>query len=265
MTPDEIRIIVEALRNGVARPGDFPVGPADSPGYLEIGNARLDLDRQRRKGMPEVVYCESKLPDDLVSIMRTLYERTGLAYGTRCSPEQAAAVIEALEDSSIADYDPVSRTLRLGAPMPAFTTALTAVIVAGTSDRPVAEEACRTLETFGAPVDRIYDVGVAGLHRLLSQMERISSAAVLIVVAGMEGALPGVVGGLCSQPLVAVPTSVGYGTSMGGFTPLFAMLSSCASGMTVVNIDNGFGAAAAALSILRAIERYTRDESVERG
>lgn len=263
MTPDEIQMILEAVRSGHTAVDDAARQIAGSP-ILEAGNARLDLDRERRKGIPEVVYCESKLQEDLTAIMRALYGRLGLAFGTRCSAEQAAEVTEALDDRSAASYDPVSRTLRIGEPMPHFTSAVTAVIAAGTSDRRVAEEAAVTLETFGAPVDRIYDVGVAGLHRLLSQSGRIEQAAVLIVVAGMEGALPSVVGGLFPQPLIAVPTSVGYGSSLNGFTPLLAMLGSCASGVTVVNIDNGFGAAVGALSILRTIERYTASRGEDR-
>src|SRR5690606_7710801 len=150
-------------------------------------------------------------------------------------------------------YDVMARTIRIGEPLAERSAITTAVVAAGTSDRPVAEEACSTLETFGARVDRIYDVGVAGLHRLLGRHEQLSRAGILIVVAGMEGALPSVVGGLYRQPLIAVPTSVGYGTAQSGMTALFSMLTSCAGGITVVNIDNGFGAALGAISILDAI------------
>ena len=166
-------------------------------------------------------------------------------------PDTAREVLEIIGDG---EYDALSQTMRIGASKHAFTTLRTGVIAAGTSDRSVAEEACRTLETFGAPVDRIYDVGVAGIHRLLSHSEAIASASVLIVVAGMEGALPSVVAGMSKQPVIAVPTSVGSGVALGGLTALFAMLTSCAGGVTVVNIDNGFGAALAALSILHLVE-----------
>jgi NCAIR mutase (PurE)-related protein len=221
-------------------------------GYVDIGSARVDSDRERRRGFPEVIYCDGKTPEQIAAIAATLIETAGVAFGTRVAPEAAARVLEMLPGGS---YDAVARTLQYGPPRPLFTTDVTAVLAAGTSDRPVAEEACRTLEIFGAPIDRIYDVGVAGIHRLLDERERIDSAAVLIVIAGMEGALPSVVGGLARQPLIAVPTSIGYGTALGGFTALFGMLTSCSSGITVVNIDNGFGAAMAALSILRALER----------
>lgn len=257
MTPDEVLLILEAVRSGetsldraaerlLARNG------AGDAGFVDLGIARVDTDRRRRRGFPEVIYCASKTPAQIAAIARTLMETEGLAYGTRCDADAARQVIEQLGGG---DYDALSRTFRAGEPLPLFTEVRTAVIAAGTSDLPVAEEICRTLETFGAPFERVYDVGVAGLHRLLDRREQIESAGVLIVVAGMEGALPSVVGGLFRGPIIAVPTSVGYGTAMGGFTALFAMLTSCASGITVVNIDNGFGAAMAALTIVQAIEK----------
>jgi len=164
--------------------------------------------------------------------------------------ELAARVLDAFPD---ADYNEIARTICVGTPQPKRTDLVTAVVAAGTSDLPVAEEAAVTLETFGAPVERVTDVGVAGVHRLLARRETLERAGVVIVVAGMEGALPSVVGGMTSRPLIAVPTSIGYGAALGGFTPLFGMLTSCASGITVVNIDNGFGAAAAALRIIGAV------------
>ena len=198
-----------------------------------------------------MIYCASKTPAQISSIVRALLDAHGLAFGTRCAPEAAEEVIGSMGGGS---YDPLARTIRFGAPYPLREGMSVGVIAAGTSDLPVAEEAASTLETFGALAERIYDVGVAGLHRLLGARGRIDGVDVLIVVAGMEGALPSVVGGLTRQPLIAVPTSVGYGTALGGFAALFGMLTSCASGITVVNIDNGFGAAMAALSILGAIE-----------
>lgn len=259
MTPDEILMILNAVAAGTLpaahaaeRLAPRPAGDADAGrGYIELGTAKVDTDRSRRRGFPEVIFCESKRAEDVIPIVGTLVEAEGLAFGTRCSPELAAAILAAFPAGI---YDPVARTIRVGEPRPRFTEAVTAVVVAGTSDRPVAEEACDTLETMGAPVERIYDVGVAGIHRLFGARERIERASVLIVVAGMEGALPSVVGGLFRQPMIAVPTSIGYGAALGGLTPLLGMLTSCASGITVVNIDNGFGAAMAALSILRAIE-----------
>lgn len=224
-------------------------------GFVEVPDAVVDTDRERRCGIPEVIYCENKTPEQIVAVASVLYERNGLAFGTRCSAEQYEVVSRAFPD---AFYDPVSRTVRVGSELPRRTVLVTGIIAAGTSDLPVAEEAAVTLETFGAPVERITDVGVAGVHRLLARREAIEKASVLIVVAGMEGALPSVVGGMTRAPLIAVPTSVGYGAALGGFTPLMGMLTSCASGISVVNIDNGFGAAAAALRILDMCAEPTR-------
>jgi NCAIR mutase (PurE)-related protein len=252
MTPEELHHLLDAVRSGSASIQQAAERIESMRGYVDGEVARIDTDRTRRRGFPEVIYCQSKRPEEIVTIAEILLEREGLAFGTRCSPEGAEYALSRIPGGA---YDAVSRTIRFGPPRQEWTAVTTAVIAAGTSDRPVAEEACMTLETFGAPFDRIYDVGVAGIHRLLHQGERIGRAGVLIVAAGMEGALPSVIGGLFPQPLIAVPTSVGYGTALGGFTPLFGMLTSCASGITVVNIDNGFGAAMAALSILRAIER----------
>jgi pyridinium-3,5-biscarboxylic acid mononucleotide synthase len=246
MNDDQIRELIEAIASGAPHRDASPAS-----GYVDIGAAKVDLDRERRRGTPEVIFCDGKTPEQIAAIAAALVAGAGLAFGTRCAAALAERTLELYPGGA---YDPVARTIRYGEPRPRFTTVTTAVIAAGTSDRPVAEEACATLETFGAPVDRIYDVGVAGLHRLLDQREKIESAGVLIVIAGMEGALPSVIGGLARQPLIAVPTSIGYGTALGGFTALFGMLTSCASGISVVNIDNGFGAAMAAISILRAIE-----------
>jgi pyridinium-3,5-biscarboxylic acid mononucleotide synthase len=250
MSDDEIRSLIATLAaaNGA---------PDDETGYVDVGAAKVDVDRERRRGFPEVIYCDGKSGEQIATIAATLVASTGLAFGTRCSAPVAERALALYPGG---DYDPVARTIRYGAPRAPFTAATTAVIAAGTSDRPVAEEACATLETFGAPIDRIYDVGVAGIHRLLDQRERLDAADVLIVIAGMEGALPSVVGGLARQPLIAVPTSIGYGVALGGFTALFGMLTSCSSGITVVNIDNGFGAAMAALAILQALERARGNE-----
>jgi NCAIR mutase (PurE)-related protein len=252
MTFNEIRTLLEAMQKGESSIEQVAGQLAGGRGYVDLGIANVDTDRRGRQGFPEVIYCASKTADQIVAIAETLLATEGFAFGTRCAADVAAEVIDRIGGGS---YDRLARTLRIGEPTPNFTSVATAVIAAGTSDLPVAEEACTTLETFGAPVERIYDVGVAGLHRLLDRRALLDRAGVLIVVAGMEGALPSVVGGLARQPLIAVPTSVGYGTALGGFTALFGMLTSCASGITVVNIDNGFGAAMAALAILRAVER----------
>ncbi|ADB29327.1 1-(5-phosphoribosyl)-5-amino-4-imidazole- carboxylate (AIR) carboxylase [Kribbella flavida DSM 17836] len=222
--------------------------PGPQPGVHDLGYARLDTDRLERTGDAEVVYGAGKTPAQVVELLRTLHathpDRAVLA--TRLTPEAQQVVGAELPEAVV---DPVGRTAMLGTPPPARGTV--AVVAAGTSDAPVAAEAATTLQVFGAGVDLITDVGVAGLHRLLGVRERLAVADCLIVVAGMEGALPSVVGGLVGVPLVAVPTSVGYGASFGGLAALLAMLNSCAPGVTVVNIDNGFGAAVFAARVAR--------------
>jgi NCAIR mutase (PurE)-related protein len=215
----------------------------------DLGFARVDVDRARRTGDPEVVYGEGKTPTQVVQILETLHarhpERAVLA--TRLSPEAQARVAEALPGAVV---DTVARAATLG-PLPEARGTV-AVIAAGTSDAPVAAEAALTARVHGAGVRRIDDVGVAGLHRLLEARDRFADADCLIVVAGMEGALPSVVGGLTGVPLVAVPTSVGYGASFGGIAALLGMLNSCAPGVVVVNIDNGYGAGVFAARVARS-------------
>lgn len=217
----------------------------------DLGFARLDLARPRRTGMAETVYCPGKTCAQLVAILRAFAKAGQSVLGTRCSAEQAAAVDEA---GLGAEYDAPSRVLTLGPPAPP-TLGRVIVLTGGTADVPVAEEAARTAEFFGAKVGRHFDVGVAGLHRLLARIEEIRQADVVIAVAGMEGALGSVLAGLVEAPLVAVPTSVGYGASFRGVAPLLAMLNSCAEGMSVVNIDNGFGAGVLACRMIRMMER----------
>jgi NCAIR mutase (PurE)-related protein len=214
----------------------------------DLGYARLDTDRLERTGDAEVVYGAGKTPEQVVELLRTLHEtHPGHAVlATRLSVEAQDAVTSALPSAVV---DPVGRTAVLGAPPVLRGTV--AVVAAGTSDAPVAAEAATTVGVFGANVDLITDVGVAGLHRIMSARERLDAADCLIVIAGMEGALPSVVGGLVGVPLVAVPTSVGYGASFGGVAALLGMLNSCAPGVTVVNIDNGFGAGVFAARVAR--------------
>jgi len=222
------------------------------PRITDLGFARVDVDRAARTGDPEVVYGAGKTPDQIVAILRALHdkhpERAVLA--TRLSSEALDVVAEALPDAEI---DLVARAVTLG-PLPQ-THGTVAVVAAGTSDAPVAAEAALTVRVHGAAVDRIDDVGVAGLHRLLGVRDRLAEADCLVVIAGMEGALPSVVGGLTGVPLVAVPTSVGYGASLGGVAALLAMLNSCAPGVTVVNIDNGYGAGVHAARVARQSAR----------
>jgi pyridinium-3,5-biscarboxylic acid mononucleotide synthase len=218
------------------------------PRIADLGFARVDVDRAARTGDPEVVYGAGKTPDQVVGILRALHERhpERAVLATRLTPETLDVVKDALPDAAV---DLVARAITLG-PLPTARGTV-AVVSAGTSDAPVAAEAALTVAVHGASVDRIDDVGVAGLHRLLGVRDRLVAADCLVVVAGMEGALPSVVGGLTGVPIVAVPTSVGYGASLGGIAALLAMLNSCAPGVTVVNIDNGYGAGVHAARVAR--------------
>ncbi|MCZ7545680.1 MAG: nickel pincer cofactor biosynthesis protein LarB [Anaerolineae bacterium] len=212
----------------------------------DLGYARLDHHRAMRVGTPEVVYAPGKTPEQVAEIMARLAAR-GLAMATRAEPEVYAAVCAALPD---ARYDATARVIWVGE-MPTPRGAPLVIASGGTADMPVAEEAALTGALFGLDVHRLYDVGVAGVHRLLAHVETLQRAGVVIAVAGMEGALPSVIGGLVACPVVAVPTSRGYGANFGGLSALLAMLNSCAPGVAVVNIDNGFGAAVVARRILR--------------
>jgi pyridinium-3,5-biscarboxylic acid mononucleotide synthase len=216
--------------------------------FEDLPFARVDHHRHLRQGQPEVVFCAGKTVEQVVAICERLAECAGSFLGTRATEEMASALAERFEG---VEWNPLARTVHLPArPLARPPTGDILVVSAGTSDLPVAEEAAVTGAAFGHRVERLVDVGVAGIHRLLSEGERLAEADVLIVVAGMEGALPSVVGGLVRAPVIAVPTSIGYGASFGGLAALLAMLNSCAAGITVVNIDNGFGAAAAASRIL---------------
>jgi pyridinium-3,5-biscarboxylic acid mononucleotide synthase len=223
-----------------------------SGGVVNLGFARIDSDRRTRCGRPEVIFGQGKTAEEIARIASVIHEREGHVLATRVSEEQAS-VISGLLPQAI--YHGRARCLTLGpAPMNAQHPPV-GVLCAGTSDLPVAEEAAITLEAFGRSVERIHDVGVAGIHRLLAETDRIRSCSVLVVVAGMEGALPSAVAGLVDLPVIAVPTSVGYGASFDGIAALLGMVNSCASGVTVTNIDNGFGAACAADAILRLSEK----------
>ena len=212
--------------------------------------AKLDHDRKNRTGFPEVIFCESKPDDFLVGIYKKMYEAEGQVFGTRATEHQYEIVKAALPN---AQYDSVSRILKVvseNAEMPELVGEI-AVVTAGTADILVAEEAAQTAEYFGSKVNRIYDAGVSGIHRLLSNVDTLNSANCVVAVAGMEGALASVVGGLVKVPVIAVPTSVGYGANMGGISALLTMINSCANGISVVNIDNGYGAGYIATQINR--------------
>jgi hypothetical protein len=229
---------------------------------LEDG-VRVDHHRTLRSGVPEVVLGEWKSAEQIIRILEAMAERGHGGLATRVSADKAAAVVAAVDG---AVHHERARTVVVpphpdkARPEPG---GVVAVVAAGTSDLPIAEEAIVTLEFLGHQVERIIDVGVAGVHRLLAEVPRLRAVEVIIVAAGMEGALPSVVAGLVSRPVVAVPTSVGYGAGAGGFAALFGMLSSCSPGVTVVNIDNGFGAAAAAARIL-GLCRDTRQDTAEK-
>jgi NCAIR mutase (PurE)-related protein len=216
--------------------------------FEDLGFARLDHHRELRNGFGEVVFGAGKSADELAAIVARLVEASGRVLVTRLDADAAATLARAVPGLT---YHARARVVvRSDRPSRAVDGPCL-VVSAGTADLPVAEEAALCAEFLGARVERLFDVGVSGLHRLLAEHARLRSAAVVIVVAGMEGALPSVVGGLVAAPVIAVPTSVGYGTSFGGTAALLAMLNSCAAGLVVVNVDNGFGAAAAAIRILQ--------------
>jgi pyridinium-3,5-biscarboxylic acid mononucleotide synthase len=224
--------------------------------FEDLGFSKVDFDREKRTGYPEVIYGEGKTALQIQQIMTKLIEKHGKVLVTRVDEEKGSTLIEAFP---LAQYDCTSRILKYGVPERLFGGEVM-VLCAGTSDLFVAEEAAITAEWMGCKVKRLYDVGVAGIDRLLAYREEITKASVLIVVAGMEGALPSVVGGMVRRPVIAVPTSVGYGAHLLGLTPLLTMLTSCASGMSVVNIDNGFGAAYQAALILKLASEGVRHE-----
>ena len=219
--------------------------------YADLDFAKLDLTREERTGFPEVVFCRGKEDKFLVDIYARLLKENGEVFGTRATKEQFELIKSRFPD---AVYDPVSRILKIEKEKKERTGNI-AVCTAGTADIKVAEEAAQTAEFFDSEVTRIYDVGVSGIHRLLSKTEEIRKANVVIAVAGMEGALPSVIGGLVKVPVIAVPTSVGYGANFEGLSALLTMINSCANGISVVNIDNGYGAGFIATQINRLAEK----------
>jgi NCAIR mutase (PurE)-related protein len=245
---ERIRELLDEVRRGEVPPDDALERLARLP-FEDVADARVDTHRALRAGLPEVIFAPGKTPEQVADIARTLLRSEQEVLVTRLEPEVQHRVAERLPGG---DYDPASRTLWYGpAEVPLQGKGTIGVISAGTADSPVAAEAARVAHCFGNKVDALQDVGVAGLHRLLAESETLRAARVLIVAAGMEGALPSVVGGLVDKPVIAVPTSVGYGASFGGVAALLGMLNSCASNVTVVNIDNGFGAAYVATLINR--------------
>lgn len=241
----DAKLILEQVRDGRMSVEEAEAHFMKAP-IEEMGHAVLDLHRDVRSGFHEVVYCSGKLTDHLVSIYQKLYEKNGEVFGTRANAEQYAAVKQVLPE---VEFDSVSGILKCVTPREGIGNI--AVCTAGTSDIPVAEEAAQTAEYLGATVHRFYDVGVSGLHRLLSKAEQIYEANAVVAVAGMEGALPTVLGGIVRNPVIAVPTSIGYGASFHGVSALLTMLNTCANGVATVNIDNGYGAGYLAAQINR--------------
>lgn len=238
MTRNEIEKLLIDVKNGEKSTEEALELLKNFP-YTDLGFARLDNHREMRTGYPEIVYCAGKTIEQVVAIFLSMSERQNNLIGTRADEMMFNAVRNIIPD---AVYYNVARIISVQKKKPARPATSIAVITAGTSDIPVAEEAAVTAELLGNEVVRIYDAGVAGIHRLVDKLPDIRKSRVAIVIAGMEGALASVVGGLVSIPVIAVPTSVGYGASFGGISALLAMLTSCSSGVTVVNIDNGFGA-----------------------
>lgn len=246
----EIRELLEQVKRGEISPEDAEKYLKRQP-FEELGYAKLDYHREIRSGFPEVILCSGKPDDYLTSIYRKLYETNGEVFGTRADKHQYELVREVVPDIQ---YDAVSHILKSEKKDKKLNGKIV-VCSAGTADIPVAEEAAQTAEYFGSYVERVYDVGVSGLHRLLANLEVLQEANCVVAVAGMEGALASVVGGLVSRPVIAVPTSVGYGASMNGLSALLTMINSCANGVAVVNIDNGFGAGYIATQINRLAEK----------
>jgi pyridinium-3,5-biscarboxylic acid mononucleotide synthase len=248
MTGEGVRALLEEVASGRLAPADAERRLRWSP-VEDLGFARIDHHRELRHGFPEVVFGEGKTVEQIVAISQRIAARGGGLLVTRACAAAGSALTGSIPGLS---YDPVGRTAYLaGAEPPPAVRGPILIVTAGTGDLPVAEEAAVTARAFGNPVERLMDVGVAGLHRLVGAHEQLDRAAVVVVVAGMEGALPSVLGGLVGVPVIAVPTSIGYGASFGGVAALLGMLNSCAAGVTVVNIDNGFGAACAAARINR--------------
>ena len=247
MTGKEIEKLLIDVRSG-AKSVEEALGILKSFPYTDLGFARIDHHREIRTGYPEIIYCAGKTIEQVRDIFRAMADRENNIMGTRATTEMYDAVKSAFPE---AIYYKEARIISLQKKMPEMPETRIAVITAGTSDIPVAEEAAVTAELLGNKVLRIFDAGVAGIHRLVDKLPEIRNCRVIIVIAGMEGALASVVGGLVDKPVIAVPTSVGYGANFGGISALLAMLTSCSTGVTVVNIDNGFGAGFSASMINR--------------
>ncbi len=247
MDKEYLMEILNGVAEGKTSPDDAADILKDLP-FEDLGFANIDHHRKLRTGYPEAVFCQGKKPQQIAEIMKGLADKNANVIGTRATLTDYEAVKAVLPE---AEYFEDARIIALLRDKVPHAEGVIAVVTAGTADIPVAEEAAVTAEALGNKVDRIYDVGVAGIHRLFAKLDRIRKARVVIVVAGMEGALASVVGGLVESPVIAVPTSIGYGANLGGISALLSMLNSCANGVGIVNIDNGFGAAYLASNINR--------------
>ena len=251
MRPDEVKVLLRGIERGTTTVEQAVQALSALP-VEDIDLAQLDTHRELRQGMPEAIFAEGKTAEQVATIASVLLERnSGAVLATRVSPEMAGSLRTSFPDA----VHHADARLLVFRSAPRRTTGTVAIVSAGTSDRPVAEEAAVVVETCGAEATRINDVGVAGLHRLLRAQDQLRAADVVVVIAGMEGALASLVGGITAAPVVAVPTSVGYGSSFDGLAALLAMLNSCAAGVAVMNIDNGFGAAMFALRLLQVMDR----------
>ncbi|HEX2938025.1 MAG TPA: nickel pincer cofactor biosynthesis protein LarB [Ruminiclostridium sp.] len=255
----DVKSVLEAVKSGELSVNEAEEKLKTLP-YDDMGFARVDNHRKLRTGFAEVIFCQGKTPPQAAAIAKDLSRDGGNVLATRANPEHFAA-IKAQLDGAI--YNEAARTIYLEQ-TPVRKTGTVAVCTAGTSDIPVAEEAAVTAEAFGCKVTRIFDVGVAGIHRLFDKIEIIREANVVIAVAGMEGALASVIGGLVERPVIAVPTSIGYGASFGGLSSLLTMLNSCSAGVGVVNIDNGFGAGYLAGQINRLLFDKIKENGVSK-
>ncbi len=242
----ELQEILEKVKTGELSVKEAELHLRREP-FEELGYAKLDTHRKVRSGFAEVVFCSGKADEHLLHIYQKLYEEEGEVFGTRANEDQYELVKTVIPDI---EYDKISRILKLEKKGKKRIGRI-AVCTAGTADIPGAEEAAQTAEYFGSNVERIYDIGVSGIHRLMSRLETIQSANCVVAVAGMEGALASVLGGLVDKPVIAVPTSVGYGANLNGLSALLTMINSCANGIAVVNIDNGYGAGYIATQINR--------------
>jgi len=239
MNKEEIKNLLESVKDNKINVEEALEKLEDLP-FKDLGFAMIDNHRELRVGYPEVIYCAGKTVEQVQEIVRFMLTKDSNILGTRATEEMYIAVKEIC---SIAEYNKIGRTITINKKEEKLTDSYIVVVAAGTSDLPVVEEAIETAKILGNRVEKVIDVGVAGIHRLFSRLDIIRGAKVVIVIAGMEGALASVVGGLVDKPVIAVPTSVGYGANFGGISALLSMLNSCASGVSVVNIDNGFGAA----------------------